>query len=86
MKKIIGVLGITVIAMAMFFNTNVINSSNRDSNLVSLISMNTANAEDSCPCYDTYSLNGSWMITKCNGCTQVAHVNKKLDPSTCPCN
>ena len=42
MKKIIGIIGITVFSMAMFLNTN--NNSN-DVNLANLIALNTANAE-----------------------------------------
>ncbi len=45
MKKIIGILGVFVIAMAMFFNTSAMNSSNGDLDLASLLNMNTANAE-----------------------------------------
>lgn len=45
MKKLIGILGVVVIAMAMFFSANPINSSNIDLNLADLITMNTANAE-----------------------------------------
>ena len=45
MKKIIGILGVAVIAMAMFFSTNNLNSSNEDLELASLIAIDTANAE-----------------------------------------
>jgi hypothetical protein len=44
MKKIIGILGVMVIAVAMFFSTNTINSSNGDLNLANLVNMNPANA------------------------------------------
>ncbi|WP_147677884.1 hypothetical protein [Algibacter pacificus] len=53
MKKIIGVLGIALIAIAMFLNTNTINNSNLD--LANLISLNTANAEDTLPGFGTAS-------------------------------
>lgn len=46
MKKLIGILGVAVIAMAMFLNTNNMNSSNGDLDLANLLTMNTANAED----------------------------------------
>lgn len=46
MKQIIGILGIGVIVMALFFNTNKMNSSNGDLDLASLIALNTANAEE----------------------------------------
>jgi len=43
MKKILGVLGVAVIAVAMFFSANANTSSDLD--LASLISLNSANAE-----------------------------------------
>lgn len=86
MKKIIGISSIAILSMAMFFNANAANSLNIDFNLATLIATNVANAEDNCPCYDTYELGGSWTITKCNGCTQVVHVDGRIDESTCPCN
>ena len=45
MKKILGVLGVAVIAATMFFSANAVSGSTTDLNLASLISMNTANAE-----------------------------------------
>ena len=45
MKKIIGILGVAFIAIAMFFNTSGMNSSNGDLDLASILNMNTANAE-----------------------------------------
>ncbi|GAA3560957.1 hypothetical protein [Snuella lapsa] len=45
-KKIISTIGIAVMAMAMFFSINTVNSSNGDLDLVSLIGINTANAEE----------------------------------------
>jgi hypothetical protein len=47
MKKIIGILGVAVIAATMFFTTDVVNSTGKDITLGSLITMNTANAVDS---------------------------------------
>ncbi len=46
MKKIIRILGLTVIAVAMFFSINEISSSNSDLNLAGLIAMNVAKVED----------------------------------------
>lgn len=45
MKKLTGILGVVVLAMAMFFNLNTMNSSNVNFDLASLLTMNTANAE-----------------------------------------
>ena len=46
MKKIIGIIGVAVFTMAMFVNTNVtVGSSGLD--LASLVSLNSANAENS---------------------------------------
>ena len=58
MKKIIGILGVAVFSMAMFFNVNTLNSSAGDLDLASLISLNTANAEDGGGCAMTQSCNG----------------------------
>ncbi len=44
MKKIIGILGVAVIAATMFFNTNLKNTSGTDLNLASLMTMNEAYA------------------------------------------
>ena len=45
MKKIIGILGIVVIAATMFFSANEVNGSNSDISLTSLMTLNSANAE-----------------------------------------
>lgn len=46
MKKIIGILGVGVIATTMFFTANNVNgSSSADTSLTSLLNMNVANAE-----------------------------------------
>jgi hypothetical protein len=45
MKKIIGILGVAVIAVAMFFSTNNVNGSTVDSSLANLLTLNSANAE-----------------------------------------
>ncbi|WP_026712494.1 hypothetical protein [Flavobacterium daejeonense] len=44
MKKIIGVLGVAVIAATMFFSANNANGFNSDTSLASLITMNEAHA------------------------------------------
>lgn len=44
MKKIIGILGVAVIALTIFFASNNVTQIN-DTNLANLIGMNTANAE-----------------------------------------
>lgn len=52
MKKIIGILGVAVIATTMFFSANNVNDSTKDISLSSLISLNNANAtENSGPDY-----------------------------------
>jgi hypothetical protein len=45
MKKIVGVLGVAVIAATMFFSANGVTDSPADTNLASLLGMNSANAE-----------------------------------------
>lgn len=45
MKKIIGILGVAVIAATMFFSANNVNGSSSDASLASLVGMNSANAE-----------------------------------------
>lgn len=45
MKKIIGILGVAVLGMSMFFNANFLNTSGEGLNLENLVSINTANAE-----------------------------------------
>jgi hypothetical protein len=46
MKKIIGIIGVVVIAMTMFFNTNSVNgNTNEGVELASFFKLNTANAE-----------------------------------------
>ncbi len=48
MKKIIGILGVSAIAMALFFSTNSVNANNTvEMGLGSLITINQADAE--CP-------------------------------------
>lgn len=45
MKKLLGVLGIAVVAMTMFFNTNSLSNSTGDFDLTTLLTKNTAFAE-----------------------------------------
>lgn len=58
MKKIIGILGVAMIAAAMFLNTNTNNTGN-NVDLASLLSINTANAE----CVPGYS--PEWNNGRC---------------------
>lgn len=68
MKKTIGIIGTAVIAMVMFFNTNMINSSNGDLDLASLLEVNTANAEcDGFDVLDAYCYRGDTCVIICNG-------------------
>jgi len=45
MKKLIGILGVAVIAATMFFSANNVSGSSSDISLASLMSMNNANAQ-----------------------------------------
>lgn len=45
MKKIIGIIGVVVIAMTLFFNTSKANSINKTIDLADLTSLHEANAE-----------------------------------------
>lgn len=78
MKKIIGILGILVIAIALFVNVNSMNNSSSDVSLASLIATNVANAEgsnpsccndpgDTCKVYGT-TINGCDEAIFCNDC------------------
>ena len=61
MKKIIGILGVAVFAMAMFFSTNATSSSDGNLNLASLITLNTANAESCIGAnFRVISIPGGW--------------------------
>lgn len=44
MKKIIGIVGVVLFAVAMFLNTNNSKTSNESLSLASLVSLNTASA------------------------------------------
>jgi len=57
MKKITGILGVTLIAATMFFSTNNLNDIKSDASLAGLMNINVANAEDdsSDPHYSNYS-------------------------------
>ena len=72
MKKLIGMVGIAVMAMAMFFSTNAMDSSNSNLDLASIINMNTANAEEggdcpygSCTHKQYFAGNLQWECTAC---------------------
>lgn len=74
MKKIIGILGVAVLAMTLYLNTN---TSAEDINLESLLSTNIAYAQEgpgggtaTVPCVDVATSGGSlYNNRKCNGCT-----------------
>ncbi len=69
MKKIIGVLGVVAIAVALYFN---VNSVNNNTDLASLIAMNTASAESgtaTVPCVDVPQSGTLDDARKCDGCT-----------------
>lgn len=68
-NKLIGTLGIAVMAMAMFFSTNVANSSNGELDLASLLEVNTANAECNGATFDAYCYTGSVCVLICQGQT-----------------
>ena len=69
MKKLTGILGVTVIAVAMFFNSNAMNNSNGDLDLASLLEVNTANAECDRATLDSYCYWGNLCILICDGVT-----------------
>ena len=83
MKNIIRISGLAIVMIAMFLNTNSVDNSNGDLDLASLATMNVANAEQTLDCYGSYTTGGSWVIIKCNGCVQKAHVNQYEQKSTC---
>lgn len=83
MKKTIIILGFAIVIMSFFLNTNSANNSNGSLNLVSLTKMNSANAETTVDCYGSYTHEGKWVIVKCNGCVQEAHVSAYEQKSTC---
>jgi hypothetical protein len=51
MKKIIGILGVVMIAATMFFSANGVNSSSSDTSLADLVGMNAANAQSEANMY-----------------------------------
>lgn len=75
MKKLIGIIGTAVIAMAMLFSANSINSSNGDLDLASLLSVNTANAEEGCndATCNYYCYSGNVCILICAGVTDICY-------------
>lgn len=63
MKKLIGILGVAVIAATMFFSANSVSDNTTDASLASLITMNTANAEDTEPPVKCDNGTASYYIT-----------------------
>lgn len=73
MKKVIGILGVAVIAATMFFSANGVNSSASDSSLASLMNMNSANAEGGitvgstdCTCSGSTCQDANWISFRKN--------------------
>ena len=64
MKKIIGILGVAVIAATMFFSANNVAGSGSDASLASVVGMNSANAEVVCSVKS-----GSTVILSCSTAT-----------------
>lgn len=83
MKKIIGVLGVAVIAATMFFNTNNVSGSSSDIGLASLMNMNVAYADGEYSCTATttcYNILGS--VTGSVSCTG-AKCSRTVTSVTC---
>jgi len=71
MKKLIGMVGVAVIAMAMFFSmNNNMDGFNSDADLASIMAINIANAEGSgndCTKEPNYACNGhDYVIINCD--------------------
>ncbi|MRX70066.1 hypothetical protein SAMN06265349_10797 [Flavobacterium resistens] len=85
MKKIIGILGVTVIVATMFFNANNLNDSSSDSSLASLIALNTANAESGIAylqdCESTK--NADDYCRESNGTVSTNYCTRKNGSNTC---
>ena len=65
MKKVIGILGVAVFSMAMFFSASKTNAtSNNDVSLITMFSLNSANAED---CNNNPSINNGDCEMAVNG-------------------
>lgn len=72
MKKIIGIIGVAVLAMTMFFSTNSVDN---ETGLVNLIAINTANA------YQTESDSNGCDTDEHDRCMIYGHVVTDCDPS-----
>ena len=83
MKKIIGIFSIAALAVTVFMNTNINNDSNTD--LVSLIAMNTANAESggSVTCYSESRAKSGATYYDCGDCTKQFNSKGYGSSSTC---
>lgn len=64
-KKGLGILGVAVFSMTMFFNTNLINEDKLDLDLSTLIATNVAEAE----CSSSIGFGDSWKITFHSACS-----------------
>ena len=86
MKKVIGILGVAVIAATMFFSANTMSGSTTDANLASLIAMNVANAETSTgsKCYWTLVIGNELTINRCGVSCSAVLCKNALDSGVCP--
>ncbi|GAL89711.1 hypothetical protein [Jejuia pallidilutea] len=90
MKKIIGILGIIMIAMAMFLNTSANYSSNGNFDLASLTALSIANAESggvSCPygsCTHKQYFAGN-LQWECSACCNEEGDTPKCNQFGCTC-
>lgn len=86
MKKIIWILGVTLIAVTMFFNSNKVNFSRSNNDLSGIIEMNTAHADGEentgKKCYNSYNKGDEFTILYCPDCSTVTAKNYS-DPGTC---
>lgn len=86
MKKIIGILGVAVIAVTMFFNTNNASDSGSDVSLASLMNMNIAYATGEYSCSATAGCpnNGSVSCTGSSRCSSgIGYVTCDGHSSSC---
>lgn len=85
MKKNIKTGGIIIVILicVLFLSANSSDNFSGELSLESLTKINVANAERTLDCYGSYNFTGNWVIIKCNGCSEVAHVKEFEQLSTC---
>ena len=75
MKKIIGVLGVAVIAVAMFFSANAVSGNSTNTDLASLMTLNKAHADaEGIPtmlCRHVQTHMGPFVVRECEKCVFV---------------